>query len=388
MKQVWTALTLLALLMLCLLGKGNLESNEAGKLALALQQIRPNWIPNDWYLNTPQHYQWLFQQFAGQLLEHLGVTWGSLIIRIAGYSAWAWAVARLCVKIGLNPALSAGAVAVFLVDQSMIAREWMVSSGEPKTFAYAATILAFLAWRNGQKWSVGLWSGIACSFHVLVGSYGSLALCGLALIRRRDHNLKRVIQILTGFTVGLIPLLLALSTSLTSPKTPLYVDTVQTLPEDISATWVYTYIRNPHHLVPSSWSTRDWLWACLWLALFATAIFLVFYKNQSGRKCQQDLAVWASLTLAPFIIGLGISPWDSQGIWLRFYPFRVADTLIPHSTCLILASEAQHRIPRISSFLAIVLAAAISIQQAADWLPDWGERLAYNLQSNTQKREL
>ena len=41
------------------------DTNEADKLPLALQRIRPDWLPGDWYLNHPQPHQWLFWSWPG-----------------------------------------------------------------------------------------------------------------------------------------------------------------------------------------------------------------------------------------------------------------------------------------------------------------------------------
>lgn len=388
LPQLATAAALLALLVVCLLGQDNLGSNEAGKLALALQQIRPTWNPGDWYLNTPQHYQWLFQQIAGQLLDQLGITWGSLAVRLAGYGLWAWAVAALSLQLGLHPALSLGAVAVFLLDQSVIAREWMLGSGEPKTLAYGALILAFVGWRRRRAWRAGCWSGLACSFHVLVGGYGGLALAGLAWIRRRRQALRPLRGIALGFVMGLTPLLVALLQALHGNPTRGPGGGNGPLPEGLSATWIYTYLRNPHHLVPASWSAGEWLAGALWLGLFAAACWLAQRDGSAQAGDRQDLALWTALTLVPFAVGLAISPWDREGSWLRFYPFRVADSLVPLSTCLLLAGELQRRSRRLGSVLALLLAVAIAIQQAAGWMPGWGERLASGFQPDAEKRAL
>lgn len=388
LPQLATAMALLALLVVCLLGQDNLGSNEAGKLALALQQIRPTWNPGDWYLNTPQHYQWLFQQMAGHLLDQLGIPLGSLAVRLAGYGLWAWAVAALSLELGLPPALSLGAVAVFLLDQSVIAREWMLGGGEPKTLAYGALLLAFVAWRRQQPYLVGWWCGLACSFHVLVGGYGTLALSGLAWIRRRQHGLRTLRGAWTGFGVGLIPLLVAVRPVLLASAQRRPAASTIPLPEGISASWIYTYLRNPHHLVPSSWSQAAWLWAAAWLALFAAAAALALRDRSPQAQSRRQLALWTALTLIPFGIGLAISPWDRQGDLLRFYPFRVADSLVPLTTCLLLAGELQIRGRRAGSGLALVVTMVIALHQGSSWMPGWGEAWASGFQPDPEKRVL
>jgi hypothetical protein len=378
------AAAVLGLLVLCLLGQDNLGSNEAGKLALALQQVRPDWNPGDWYLNTPQHYQWLFQQFAGHLLQTLGISWGSLAVRLAGYGIWAWATAQLFLALGVSPGLGLGAIALFLLDQSLIAREWMVGSGEPKTFAYASLILAFLAWTRRSPGLLGWWSGLACSFHVLVGGYGSLALAAATWIRQSDWSRSEWWRVLIGSGVGLAPLLtVLLRGKLAQSSVPM-----AGLPDEISATWIYTYLRNPHHLDPDSWSGTDWGSASLWLTLFCVAALLTRRDRTHQGRTRQQLALWTTLTLIPFGVGLCISLWDQQGILLRFYPFRVADSLVPLTTILLLSGEIQSRFKRVGSPLGISLALIISIQQCSGWLPSWGERWSTGFQPDPDKQVL
>ncbi|WP_235299953.1 hypothetical protein [Synechococcus sp. GFB01] len=64
----------LVLVALCLFND-NLAGNEAGKLALARQQVDPGWIPHDWYLNNSQGYQWLFQQLSGHIVIPSAFHW-------------------------------------------------------------------------------------------------------------------------------------------------------------------------------------------------------------------------------------------------------------------------------------------------------------------------
>ncbi|WP_087068196.1 hypothetical protein [Cyanobium sp. NIES-981] len=194
---------------LCLFD-GNLDGNEAGKLALARQAVDPGWIPGDWYLNDSQGYQWLFQQLSGRVVGWLGFGPGSLLLRLLGYGLWGWALAGFTVPLGLPPALAALAAGLFSLQQGVVAAEWMVGSAEPKTFAYAALLLAYTAWRQRRWWPCGLYSGLACSFHLLVGGFGVLSLAGLTLLRAGWRWRRPSLAPWTwGFLLAALPALLA-----------------------------------------------------------------------------------------------------------------------------------------------------------------------------------
>ena len=356
-QQLITALALLALVSVCLLGQNLLESNEAGKLALALRQVEPDWNTHDWYLNTPQTYQWLFQQFSGQLLKLLGTSIGALACRLTGYAVWAWAVASVCGLLGLSTATSLGAVAIFLTNQSLIAGEWMLGGAEPKTFSYAALLFAFVAWQKHRWRLAGLMSGLACAFHILVGGYGAVTLLLAALLLKPSATKQRLSQAGTGLALGILPTAITLGTR--------YQDFLHTpVPGEgvPSVSWIYTYLRNPHHLVPSSWSGGDWSRAGIWLILFCLGVGWSLRDTSVNCEQRRSLGLWSALSLTFFGFGLFCSTWDREGTFLRFYPFRLADTLIPLSATLLLASQIERLQPNISRLSGILLATAISLK--------------------------
>ena len=361
-KTAQTAIGLFTLISLCFLGQDLLGSNEAGKLALALQEVDPNWNPHDWYLNTPQSYQWLFQQISGHLLQSFGIPLGTLLCRLVGYAVWAWAAATLCTALGLSTVMSLGAVGLFLSQQSLIAGEWMIGSAEPKTFAYATLLLAFVAWQRERWWRWGFWAGLASSFHILVGGYGTAALVLTGLLCRQPQRRNAWGRALTGLLLGASPILLALRGARPDQLQSSY--TPQAIP---SASWIYTYLRNPHHLVPSSWSSSAWLYALAVLTVFGVVLIWTLRDQSEPAPQRRAFGLWSACTLIPFAIGLVLSLWDTQGAWLRFYPFRVADSLIPLSTALLLACQLETLKPRLSRAGALLLASLIAVQLHSSW---------------------
>jgi hypothetical protein len=335
----------LVVLALCLFND-NLASNEAGKLALARQQVDPGWIPHDWYLNSSQGYQWLFQQLSGRIVIPLGFPLGSLVVRLLGYGLWAWGLAGLTVPLGLSAALAALATALFSLSQGVMAAEWMVGGAEPKTFAYAALLLAYGAWRGRRWWACGLYSGLACAFHLLVGGFGILALAGLALLRQGRHwNGAALARWICGCLLTALPVTLALVEQLFArglrPGAGSGTEAGAGLP---TAGWIYVVLRNPHHLLPSSWSGSDWAKALLFLGLFALAVVLSGARRAGDdprRQACRDLALWVVMSWPPALAGLLLALWDPQSPLLQIYPFRLADTLLMLGVWLLLAAALQ-----------------------------------------------
>lgn len=361
-RKLNRALALLVLISICLLGQGLLESNEAGKLALALQQVEPSWNPHDWYLNKPQSYQWLFQQLSGQAVKQWGTSVGAITVRLLGYAAWSWAITVVSVLLGLSTPATLGAVAIFLTHQSLIAGEWMLGGAEPKTFAYAALLIAFAAWQRKDWRMFGMMSGLACTFHILVGGYGAATLALSALIGEPRPTRKGLGHACAGLMIGVMPAAIILGSKhqelLQAPSTTHGIPSVA---------WIYTYLRNPHHLVPSHWAIREWWLAGIWLALFILAVLWEKHSNSSTGKSERSLGLWTTLSLAVFGAGLAISLWDTEGTFLRFYPFRLGDTLTPLSTSLLLASKLEKLQPAGSRTGFLLIATLITIELHGSW---------------------
>lgn len=370
----------LVLAALCLFSD-NLANNEAGKLALARQRIDPAWIPHDWYLNTSQGYQWLFQQLSGRIVLPLGFPLGSLVVRLLGYGLWAWGLAGLSVSLGLSAPLAALATALFSLGQGLVAGEWMVGSAEPKTFAYAALMLAYGAWRGRRWWVCGLWSGLACAFHLLVGGFGIVALAGLALLRQgRRWDGAALARWCSGCLLTALPVTLALVEQLLARGLPSGAASVEGAVAGLpTAGWIYVVLRNPHHLLPSSWSWSDWARALLCLGAFALGVVLGGARRPGDdphRQASRDLALWVVMSWPPALAGWLLALWDPRSPLLQVYPFRVADTLTMLAMWLLLAAALQPWVQGRQARLTLVaLVLAICLRGLALDLPVAAARL-------------
>jgi len=376
----------MAVVVLSLLLDCNLLSNEADKLPLALRQVSPQWLPKDWYLGWPQSHQWLFQAIAGWPLRWLGFPLGSLLDRLLGYSLWSLGFAAVTRRLGLWPVSSALALALFLPRQGLVAGEWMVGGAESKTWAYGLLLLAFALWSSGRRLNLAaLLAGLACSFHALVGLYGAAGLLLLELLRRgrqpSSHWLPAT-RLLLPFAVGSFALLQPLVQQLHWDQPS--AGGLQTGVPAVS--WIYVYLRLPHHLSPLGWPSAHWAAALgpLLVLLLTTGLWSWI------RRCRQDwleraglqpavmaaFGGWAAVAVALFALGLLAAPFDLQGRWLRFYPFRLADSLLPLLLALLLAALAQVLLARckrgrwVAGGLAVLLLSqAPAVRSGAVWRP-------------------
>ena len=319
------------------------DTNEADKLPLALQRIRPDWLPLDWYLNQPQPHQWLFLDLAGRLLDGLGFVAGSLVIRLAGYALWCWGVVELAIELGLALPWLLAALALWLPRQGMVAGEWVLGSAEPKTFAYALLLLAFVSWRRGRSGWGGLQAGLACSAHVLVGGYGAITLAALAWIRARQRRWRWWLA-LAGVLLGAFALYQPVLGRLSELAGSMPVSA-----QSLSPDWLYVVFRHPHHLVPASWRTGwlavvvvllGWGWLGRWLARSAQLML-----PAAELEACRELWLWSALALVPFGLGLLVSLLNPASLFVQLYPFRFADTLVPLALVLLGARALQALVP-------------------------------------------
>jgi hypothetical protein len=69
------------------------------------------------------------------------------------------------------------------------------------------------------------------------------------------------------------------------------------------------------------------------------SVWLLRKKSVQSQQyaARMGLAEFTLITLVPFILGLAVAPFDSQGAILQYYPFRLGDVMLPLSTCLLFA---------------------------------------------------
>lgn len=331
---------LVIFLLLCLWGlfRENLTSNEVTKFTDAMQELDPGWIPG-LFPNGPEpgRRQWLFQLLIAPLLPR-GFLLASIVGRLAGYALLAVGLAALRQSLGLRMLFFIPAVAWMDQYPSMVAYESVTRLMEPKLFSYGLVFLALgLALRPLPRLNhIALSLGLATSMHILVGFYASLAI-GLVLL------LHPRLELFAGRTAWQAPLIyLAASCFAWRPLWTLWsggiqADNAAALP----ASFLYSLVRVAHHVDPSTWTSGSWLRILFWCALFATAAALRPREPRPGSIAERGLITFTAGSLAIFAAGLALAPFDEKGVWLRYYPFRLADVILPFAACLLVALRVQ-----------------------------------------------
>lgn len=340
-------------------------SNEVDVLPLARQFTEPDWMPNDWYLNQPAGYRFLFSSLVGRLIT----AWGFLATSIVGRLFCYGLIAAGLVGIGRSLRLSLPylllAIALFLYsweEQGMAAEEWIIGGLEAKLGAYGFLLLAIAAILQRQERRAAALLGMATSFHVLVGGWAMV--CSLPLWfwhNRQSWTISRFLTLGTFFGIFSAFATPAVVKQLTTPA-----------PESpLPPSFIYVFLRLPHHLNPFAWDIISWARVGIFTALFGLAIFLVIQQRDRSSEAQfqacWDLILFSGLTMVPFLLGILVAPFDAEGKLLQYYPFRLGDVMLPLATFLLLAVWLEQQLrywnPRAWAIIGIALLVILAVSQ-------------------------
>ncbi|MBF2083525.1 DUF6798 domain-containing protein [Thermoleptolyngbya sp. C42_A2020_037] len=370
----------------CLLVGNMGQVNETNILPFARQQVNPNWLPQDWYLNQPPGYRVPFIAIFGRMADAWGFLPTSIIGRLLGYTGLSAGLVFLSRRIGLSLPLLLLSMILFLYvntglsgasgAQGTVSREWLFGGIEPKIPAYTCILFALGLLLAGRIVLAGLLLGVATSFHTLVGGWAFLAAIAWLVLWRRDllRNLGNVLKMLALYAVGAV----------FSIRPVLQQLTMQTPEGRFSESFVYVFIRTPHHLNPLSWDGGWWLKPVTLLAIALGSAILLHRIAQQRRqlhtphhRARMGLTAFLLCSLIPFAAGLLAAPFDTEGEFLQYYPFRFGDIMLPLNACLLgccaleqamgrrslsgSTGQAAKRLRRVSLWIVAAVCAAQSV---------------------------
>ena len=312
-----------------------LLGNESDTLAIARHFVTPDWIPNDWYLSQPIGYRTLFNYLIGYLIALVSTPWAIVIGRTTVALLFSKAIQCLSKDLQIRWYWVGFALYAFLRFPSIVAQEWIVGGLESKTFAYPLVLLGFSAMLRKKPTASLALLGLAFSFHVLIGIYGSLCTAGALFSTEDGRRLAREFakRIWVFIIAGCGGFWAYLSHAIQS-KSLSSIDLSR-------AESIYVHFRVPHHVFPGAWSGYWFIELAILIALFV----FVFWK---GKIHQKPAAAYALTGSMFFFIGLLLYE-TGQDTLLRFYWFRFPDTILPLFSCLMIASLASEWMDRVGS---------------------------------------
>ncbi len=333
------------------------------------------WCAGDLFLDSREAHP-VFQVSMGWMTRLFTLPMTAWLGRFCGWTLLAvgWMrMSRRLLGTQVGWSLLTAGLAVAMWDRCSMAGEWVVGGIEAKIPAYGFVFLAL------AELVAGRWSrcfpllGVATAFHPLVGGW-SLIACGAAWWLSPNRPAFRWIAPACLLTLGI---------AAWGIVPALRLDAGADLETIRQAHRVYVYRRLPHHLLAFRF---DWQHVARHLGLIAVWLSLCCWLQR--RMSDQDQASWREplgplWRLQSFVLGcigiavLGLvietithrnSYFCSE--WMRFYWYRMTDSMLPVGVTFAVAWIAQtlwrsDRLPEQSRgelFVAAIIAlSAISL---------------------------
>lgn len=342
--------------------------NEPQYLGKAKHLWDPDWAAGDFFLESSNPHL-VFYLALGWLTRFLTLDATAWVARVAGYAVVAAGWTMLAERLLRSRWAAVFAAAIFLLLASIgnLSGEWLVGGIEGKVIAYGLLFAAVALWLGGRTIASAACLGGAISFHPVVGVWGML--CGAtaeafelrhgdrsAVGNRRDWAVTAIVFVATALP-GLVPAVLLLDGS---------------APDDAArATYIQVFIRLRHHLDPTQFSTSRYVgYGLLLVGGLTLWIGQRRWPHESGSTAGHAtrwFLVFVLMSVAIAIAGIAIgwhsgSAWtmplrDLRGTLLKFYPFRLADVLVPLAFSMATAAFLTHRRtkPRVALIAGITL---------------------------------
>ncbi|MCA9081546.1 MAG: hypothetical protein KDA58_13365 [Planctomycetaceae bacterium] len=333
-------------------------TNETHYLSKARHYWDPAWIRDDLFLESANPHLF-FYATVGSLTAWLSfeqaAIWGRLIGCAVVAAGW-W---RLCCSLRRRDVTTAGtaappltealaplAILLLLQSSGTWSGEWLVGGIESKVLSYGCLFWGLGSLFDGHWRRAAVAYGLAVSFHPLVGLWGALCSTGMLLWEASQRRLNcPPLGILTAATglflatsvIGLMPALQML----------VKADPIQ----GAQADYLMVGHRLSHHLDPLTFPASNWRYMGLLLALWGL-LRLAHGSSSTERRWEMFVLCSTFVAVAGIVIAWGPRPWDRlpnamlRAKLLKFYPFRLADLLIPMAVAFEVVRYAQWQIER------------------------------------------
>ena len=309
------------------------DVNEAGKLISVRQLVTPDFLSHDWAV-AKGHGDNIFDFAFAATMAPLWVClhdmlWVAMVARALFWIAFLLILVKLGTRLQFEPyVLLAGTAGWILLKQHLGTSEWILGGIEPKCFSYALLLLALIAIFDKATLKAGIYCGLAISFHVLVGFWGTFALAVALLMAWRDFGWRRIL------TFGLIPALINLPLLIVAH----HYDAVSTDANRELAAQIGVLVADPLHVDPYYFHGAV-LFAIL---VLLTAVSVWLYRKLVPAFEARVIGGFLSALALEFGAGLIARPLNNYRFLLSF-PFRVADTLVLFFFLLALTCWAGRR---------------------------------------------
>jgi len=229
--------------------------------------------------------------------------------------------------------------------QKIAAGEWIVGGGEQKVLAYSLLFLALSSLLQNKIVVSGIYSGLASLSHILVGGYGIIAIFITLIILYffKHYSFKNILH----YFLSIIPFCLpALFIAISHLFTPGQTNNIPVNSIDINK--LIVTFRNPHHLDPFYFFTQK---RVVVLIVFSFSLCIALFQIEDQKK-RNILLLFLGVLFSFFMLGC-LCRYINLFLILKYFPFRVADTLIPFFFWLVIPTYAYKNLIKGSQLFSL-----------------------------------
>ena len=296
------------------------SGNEEHYLMLSYRRFAPEgFTSNSVVFHDTTKARFLADFFMGSIVSPFDYETAHTLLLIFMSLAYGITVAYLFYVLGLT--LSQGIILLYIFQaiepRVTMGGEWLFRGVESKTMAYAAVITALAATLEG-RWRLALACAVLATYlHFLVGGFWFGVLLFVYFYLHQD--IRNAMMFGGIYAACVFPQLILLISEQVSGAPLRSID-------GLTADYIYSIIRNPHHVAP--FRSEQAFWADWALPILATVVcasacsqLLKIVKGPRARALVMAvLGVCAYLLLA-----LIVSYFDREtGVFGKFVPFRPA----------------------------------------------------------------
>ena len=304
--------------------------NETHYLAKSRHVWLPSWCAGDLFLESSNPHL-VFYRTVGWLASVFEFRDAAVIGRVIclGVLAWGWVTLSSAATGRRGRGALSAVLFLTLASMGNWSGEWVVGGVESKVPAYGLAMAAAGCLIESRLAAAGLLAGLAVSFHPVVGLWFVLAMAGAAVLAAfgglpSPPSRRRQQLIAAGlFAVASLPGLVPAASLLAGADAEL----------STAAARYQVTVRLAHHLNPATFPLAAYRGFALTLLLLAVLGAIASPR----RRWLPAMAGFATL-FAAVGVAVGLSGDLATSDWrvslLKFYPFRLADVLVPMAACV------------------------------------------------------
>lgn len=305
-----------------------LSDNEEEYFVFAKAFADPHWIAGALSIKDVPGTRIIFDTVVGWALGFASFEQVAAGGRTLCAILFAFPLSLFFKKLRLSHMEAVFLLTAFVVShQSFFGNEWIFRSFETKVVSYVFVFYSIYYLIEQRIRLCVIFAAAAIYFHVLVGGWYVLALFACLFFRRTP--LKEVLTSALMLAVLLTPLAFYLAGA--------YLVHNPNVIDGVTVSWVYAYVRNPHHLDVLGRLVQGKTSVQIEVALSAVMGWLCIKTCLNGKDpairalCLLSLALFAQQFLS-----LLVAFFDTQGVFLKFYPYRTSALSLFLSLTLLL----------------------------------------------------